>query len=35
MFDLKINSGTKKIFYNNLSLALKFIVDDGSLKRMY
>ncbi|MFN3873585.1 MAG: leucyl aminopeptidase [Ignavibacterium sp.] len=33
MFDLKINSGTKKIFYKNLSLALKFIVDDGSLKK--
>lgn len=33
MFDLKINFGAKKIFYKNLSLAVKFLVDDGSLKK--
>lgn len=33
MFELKITSGTKKISYKNLSLAIKFLVDDGTLKK--
>ena len=33
MFELKITSGTKKIAYKNLSLAVKFLVDDGTLKK--
>lgn len=33
MFELKITSGAKKIVYKNLSLALKFLVDDGTLKK--
>lgn len=33
MFTLKISSGEKKIVYKNLSLAVKFIVDDGLLKK--
>jgi len=33
MFDLKITSGSKKISYKNLSLAVKFLVDDGTLKK--
>ncbi len=33
MFDLKINAGTKKIIYKSPSLAVKFLVDDGSLKK--
>ena len=33
MFELKITSGAKKIAYKNLSLALKFLLDDGTLKK--
>ncbi|WP_337873213.1 leucyl aminopeptidase [Ignavibacterium sp.] len=33
MFELKISSGTKKISYKNLSLTIKFLVDDGTLKK--
>mgnify|MGYP001028427738 CR=1 FL=1 len=33
MFQLEINFGSKKIIYKNLSLAVKFLVDDGSLKK--
>ncbi|MGQ9642822.1 MAG: leucyl aminopeptidase, partial [Ignavibacterium sp.] len=33
MFELKITSGSKKITYKSLSLAVKFLVDDGTLKK--
>lgn len=33
MFELKLNFGAKKIVYKNLSLAIKFFIDDGSLKK--
>lgn len=33
MFELKITSGSRKIAYKNLSLAVKFLVDDGTLKK--
>lgn len=33
MFNLKIKSGSKKISYKKLSLAVKFLVDDGTLKK--